>query len=152
MLQIMVMTKEMKMLCPTVTYPAEGVIATKPTTHPTAAPMAEGLRPRRQSKKIQVIMAVAEAVLVLRNALIACPSACSEEPALKPNQPSHNMAAPKRTNGMLAGSLLRVSAFLRPRKMAPASAATPLEACTTIPPAKSITPHFINKPSGCQVM
>lgn len=127
-------------------------MATRPTTQPTAAPMADGLRPRKQSKNIQLIIAVADAVLVLRNALTAIPSAWSELPALNPNQPSHSMAAPSSTNGMLAGSLLRVDGLRRPRNMAPARAATPDDACTTIPPAKSTTPHFRNNPSGCYVM
>ena len=72
-------------------------MATSPTTAPTAAPMAEALRPRRQSKKSQVSIAVAQAVLVLRKALTAISSARSDEPALKPNQPSQSMAAPRMT-------------------------------------------------------
>ena len=103
-----VITNAIKILCPTVTYPADGVMATKPTTQPTAAPIADGLRPRRQSKNIHVIMAVAEAVFVFKKAFTACPSAWSEEPALKPNHPNHNSAAPRSTNGILAGSLFSV--------------------------------------------
>ena len=110
------------------TYPAEGVMATRPTTAPTAAPIADGLRPRRQSKKSQVIMAVAEAVLVFRKALTATPSAAREEPALKPNQPNQSMAAPKITKGIFAGTW-GVAAFLRcPKNKAPVKAATPEEA------------------------
>ena len=71
MLQIMAMTNEMKMVCPTLTYPADGVHATSPTTQPTAAPIADGLRQRRQSKNIHVIMAVAEAVVVFKKAFTA---------------------------------------------------------------------------------
>ena len=41
--------------------------------------------------------------MVFKNAFTACPSAWSDEPALNPNQPSHNKAAPSNTNGMLAG-------------------------------------------------
>jgi len=41
--------------------------------------------------------------------------------------------------------------FLRPKTMAPASAANPADMCTTVPPAKSSTPICRRKPSGCQV-
>ena len=122
------------------TYPAEGVMATRPTTAPIAAPIADGLRPRRQSKNIHTSMAVAEAVFVFRKALIATPSAANEEPALNPNQPSQSMDAPNITYGIFAG--VCVCSLLLPRKMAPAKAATPEEACTTIPPAKSINSHL----------
>ena len=124
-------------------------MATRPTTAPIAAPIADGLRPRRQSKNIHTSMAVAEAVFVFRKALIATPSAANEEPALNPNQPSQSMDAPNITYGIFAG--VCVCSLLLPRKMAPAKAATPEEACTTIPPAKSITPIWRRNPSGCQV-
>ena len=149
MLQMSVVTNEMNMLCPTVTQPALGVIATSPTTAPMAAPIADGRRPSTQSRNTHVAMAVAAAVLVLRNAEIATPSAASDDPPLKPNQPSHNNAAPSSTNGIFAAlpsSLLRF-----PRKMAPARAATPDAACTTIPPAKSCTCICAKIPSGCHV-
>ena len=83
---------------------ADGVIATNPTTAPMAAPIADGLRPRRQSNTTQVIMAMADAVLVLRKARTAIESAANEEPALNPNQPNQSMAAPNKTKGTLAGS------------------------------------------------
>ena len=79
------------------TQPAEGVMATNPTTPPMAAPIADGFLPLIQSKKIHVIIAVAAAVLVFKNALTAMPSACKLEPALNPNQPNHNKAAPNIT-------------------------------------------------------
>lgn len=121
-----------------VTTSAQGVMATSPTTAPTAAPMPDGLRPRRQSKNIQHIMAVAPEVLVLRKALTAMPSAANPEPPLNPNHPSQRSAAPRMTKGMLAGRCCSVFALARrPRKRAPARAATPDDACTTMPPAKS---------------
>ena len=43
MLQHIVITKAMNTLCPTVTHPAHGVMATNPTTAPMAAPIADGL-------------------------------------------------------------------------------------------------------------
>ena len=42
-----------------------------------------------------IYIAVAEAVFVLRKAFIAIPSACKEEPPLKPNHPSQSIAAPR---------------------------------------------------------
>ena len=95
-------------------------------------------------------IAVADAVFVLRNAFTAWPSAWSDEPALKPNHPTQSIAAPNNTKGMFAGSLFSV--LRRPKKMAPAKAAMPEEACTTMPPAKSTTPQRMNSPSGCHVM
>ena len=123
-------------------------MATNPTTAPIAAPMAEGLRPNKQSKNTHVIIAVAEAVLVFKKAFTAIELAANEDPALNPNQPSQSMAAPNRTNGTFAGF---PDALRRPRNMAPAKAATPEEACTTIPPAKSNTPICRRNPSGCHV-
>ena len=90
------------MLSPTLTHPAQGVMATSPTTAATAAPCAEGRRPSTQSKNIHATMAVAAAVLVLRNAAMAIPSAASELPPLNPNHPNHSNAAPRSTNGILA--------------------------------------------------
>ena len=152
MLQHTVMKIEMKMLSPTVTHPAQGVMATSPTTAPIAAPMAEGLRPRRVSRVIHVTMAVAAAVLVLRNAEMAMPSAARELPPLNPNHPSHRSAAPRSTKGTLAGlDDSPAAVWRRPRNIAPARAATPEAACTTMPPAKSCTWSIPNSPSGCHV-
>src|SRR6187402_896996 len=62
----------MKRLAPTETKPAAGVMATRPTTAPIQAPIAEGLRPRTISKKIQDKAPAAEAVLVVASARAAC--------------------------------------------------------------------------------
>jgi len=61
----------MNMLSPTLTYPAAGVMATRPTTAPTHAPSADGFAPRMLSKKIQASAAAADAVLVVANAMAA---------------------------------------------------------------------------------
>ena len=53
------------------TQPADGVIATNPTTPPTDAPIAEGFLPRIPSKNNHVSIAVAAAVFVFKNALTA---------------------------------------------------------------------------------
>src|SRR5262249_53424758 len=89
-----------------VTYPAAGVIATNPTTAPMHAPSADGFVPFIQSKKIQPNIAAADAVFVVAKASAAVPEAPIAEPALNPNQPNHNIAVPRMTNGTLAGSWL----------------------------------------------
>lgn len=73
--EIMVVIMAITMLSLTDTHPADGVMATRPSTPPTAAPIADGLRPVRQSIKIHIIIAVAAAVLVFKKALTAIPSA-----------------------------------------------------------------------------
>src|SRR6516162_5115701 len=135
------------------TYPAAGVIATSPTTAPMQAPSADGLFPFSQSKNIQASMADAEAVFVVANASAAAGEAARAEPALKPNQPNQSIPVPRSTNGTLAGENASLDRWLcrRPSIKAPASAAQPADMCTTVPPAKSSTPHFRRKPSGCQV-
>ena len=60
------------------------------------------------------------------------------------------MAAPSSTNGTLAGFDSADDVRL-PRNSAPAKAATPDAACTTMPPAKSCTCIMANSPLGCQV-
>ncbi len=141
------------MLSRIVTYPAAGVIATRPTTAPMQAPRADGLRPRIQSKNIQPSIAAAEAVFVVANAIAAVPLAATADPALKPNQPNQSIPVPRITKGTFAGEVVSLATwiFRRPRINAPASAAQPADMCTTVPPAKSSTPHFRRKPSGCQV-
>src|SRR5437763_16536130 len=67
----------MKSDWPTVTKPAAGVTATRPTTAPTQAPSALGLRPRTPSKKTHASIAAALAALVVRNARHAGPLAAS---------------------------------------------------------------------------
>src|SRR5205807_8888933 len=106
-----------------------GVIATRPTTAPTHAPSADGLWPRIPSKKIHASAAAADAVLVVANAIAACPDADSAEPALKPNQPNHSIPVPSITKGMFAGVCASPAAwvFRRPSVIAPASAANPAD-------------------------
>ena len=90
------------------------------------------------------------AVLVFKNAFTATPFTASDEPELKPNQPIQSKAIPSSTKGIFTG--IFAECFLLPRKIAPARAATPEDVCTTRPPAKSVTPHDLNKPSGCHTM
>src|SRR5688572_459832 len=69
------------MLAGTETKPAAGVIATRPTTAPMQAPIADGLRPRLDSNAIHAIIAAADAVFVVANASTAVPLAASADPA-----------------------------------------------------------------------
>ena len=89
-------------------------------------------------------------MFVLANAITASGFAPRADPALKPNQPNQSSPVPKITYGTLAG--LSATSFLLPKNIAPARAAKPADICTTVPPAKSKIPQFLNRPSGCQVM
>lgn len=79
------------------TKPQPGVIATSPTTAPIQAPNAETLLPLIRSKKIQVIMAEADAIVVVPKAIAADAFALSADPALNPNHPNQSIPVPKRT-------------------------------------------------------
>ena len=85
------------------TYPAAGVIATNPTTAPTAIPVADGFPLIAQSASIQLTAAAAAAKFVVTSAETAKSFAATALPALKPNHPNHSKAAPNSTYGMLVG-------------------------------------------------
>ena len=76
------------------TKPQAGVIATKPDTAPDAAPNIEALPFIKASPAIQAKVAAAVATKVLMNAKAVRPLASRFDPALKPNQPNHNIEAP----------------------------------------------------------
>ena len=81
-------------------------------------------------------------------AMPAAPSAASALPALKPNQPTHSMQAPVTVMVMLCGGIaVSGKPRRRPSTSAQTSAAMPAFRCTTVPPAKSITPIFCSQPS-----
>src|SRR5215471_19419140 len=88
-----------------VTKPDAGVIATSPATAPEAAPNMVGFPVRIHSAIIQPSAANDAAVWVAMNALDARPFAPRADPALKPNQPTHNIAAPITANGRLCGAI-----------------------------------------------
>src|SRR5579859_2142390 len=77
------------------TYPAAGVIPTRPTTAPVAAPTAVILPVRIRSSAAHVTRAAAAAAFVFTKARVAMPFAASAEPALKPNQPNQRIPAPR---------------------------------------------------------
>src|SRR4030043_1630712 len=123
------------------TKPAAGVIATRPTTAPVAAPSTDGLR-LIQPRIIQVKAAEAAAVLVATKALEANPPAGRALPALKPNHPTQSRAAPSTTIGMLLGSMgtRSLNPLRGPSTRTSASAEIPALTWTTVPPAKSSAP------------
>src|SRR5256885_12387888 len=106
----------------TSTKPEAGVIATRPATAPAAMPSTLG-RPRWIHETVsQVSPAIAAAVFVTTNALVARPPAVSALPALKPNQPNQRSAAPRIVMVASCGSL----AFRgRPVWVGPARGGTP---------------------------
>ena len=65
-------------------------------TTPEAMPSALGLPWVTHSANIQPSAAAAVAIWVTSIAMPAVPLAAAAEPALKPNQPTHSMAAPTR--------------------------------------------------------
>src|SRR5262245_46089293 len=88
-----------------VTKPDAGVMATRPATAPDAAPSIVGLPVLIHSAIIQPSAASDAAVCVAMKALDASPFAPNADPALKPNQPTHNIAAPITANGRLCGAI-----------------------------------------------
>src|SRR5678816_613118 len=88
-----------------VTKPEAGVMATRPATAPDAAPSIVGLPVLIHSAIIQPSAAIDAAVCVAMKALDARPFAPRADPALNPNQPTHNIAAPITANGRLCGAM-----------------------------------------------
>src|SRR5665647_1037498 len=88
-----------------VTYPAAGVIATRPTTPPLTNPSELGLPPCTQLTSIHASAPAAAAVFVVTNALAASPFAANALPELNPNQPNQRSAAPSIDQGIFAGSI-----------------------------------------------
>src|SRR6266498_3256271 len=129
------------------TKPDAGVIATRPATAPLAAPKTVGFPRYSHSTTIQERAAVAVAVLVTTNALVARAPAATALPALNPNHPNQSIEAPKTVIGRLCGAMCSLPyPLLFPMTNAQASADTPELMCTTVPPAKSSAPRFLNHP------
>src|SRR2546428_83697 len=118
------------------TKPDAGVMATRPATAPVQMPTTVGLPRIAHSTTIQGNAAVAVANWVTAIAMPACTPALTAEPALKPNQPTHNSEAPMKVSTMLWGG---PESLRLPRQMQAIRPATPELMCTTVPPAKSRT-------------
>src|SRR5215470_14940921 len=133
------------------TKPEAGVMATSPATAPEHIPTTVGLPFSAHSTSIQVKAATAVAICVTSMAMPACIPALTAEPALKPNQPTHNSEAPMKVSTMLCAG--PVSARL-PSTRQHIRPAVPELTCTTVPPAKSSTftklcaLDQLNMPSG----
>src|SRR5919202_4631057 len=120
------------------TYPDAGVIATKLATAPDAAPIVEGRPVWAHETSAHVTAAIAVAVWVATNALVAFDRAAPAEPALKPNQPTHSKAAPRTMSDMLCGSIgIFPYPSLRPNIRAMTRPDQPDVIWITVPPAKS---------------
>ena len=87
------------------TKPDAGVMATSPATAPDAMPRTLGLPLKIHSANIQPNAAAAVAICVAIMAMPARPSAATAEPALKPNQPTHNNEAPISVSTRLCGGM-----------------------------------------------
>lgn len=77
------------------------MIATRPTTRPVEAPTSVVFLLIRVSISIHERSAEAAEIPDVIKAWAARPSALSELPALKPNQPNQRSDAPSTTNGIL---------------------------------------------------
>src|SRR4051794_32749412 len=116
---------------------------------PEAMPSTETLPRAAHSMAIHVSAAVAAAQCVFANASPARPLAENAEPALNPNQPTHNRAAPVIVSARLCGKIGSVPYPLRsPSMITHARPVTPALMWTTVPPAKSNIPSEASQPSG----
>src|SRR6266568_6095125 len=88
-----------------VTKPQAGVITTSPATAPEQKPRTLGLPRVMYSAIAQTNEATAVAIVVVRNAFAATPSAATAEPALKPYQPTQSMPVPTMQRTMLCGGI-----------------------------------------------
>ena len=130
------------------TEPAAGVIVASPATAPVAKPTAVDLPTLIRSISSHTNAATDAAICVLMIAAAAPSSlAVSAEPPLKPNQPTHNRPAPTTVSDGLCGSINVLGKPMRlPSISATTNADTPAVVCTTMPPAKSITPWSARNP------
>ena len=111
-----------------------------PATIPVAIPTTVGLPCLIHSINIQVKAPTDALICVTSIAMPALLSAATALPALNPNHPTHNIAAPITTMVRLCGGIgVCGKPFLEPSVKAQINAATPQVTCTTKPPAKSIT-------------
>src|SRR5580698_4876332 len=113
------------------TKPDAGVIATSPATAPEIPPSTEGLPLRTHSAALQPIAAAAAPKCVATNAEVASVPAASADPALNPNQPTHNRHAPIKLSTTECGGIAVFGYPIRlPRYSAVISAETPDVICT----------------------
>src|SRR5579863_1287115 len=126
------------------TYPAAGVIVTNPATAPVSNPKNFGFFSLNHATSIHVTAANEGATSVFKNAVAVTESTRISLPALNPYHPNHSRPVPSATRGILCGPRSRTLRF--PTYSTDASAAIPAMLWTTIPPAKSFTPHCCSTP------
>src|SRR5271168_3496662 len=103
--QIAPATKPMTSAPPGSTKPEAGVIATRPATAPDEMPKTEGLPLKTHSTNIHPNAAAAVAIWVTAMAMPALTPEVTAEPALNPNQPTHNSDAPITVRTRLCGGI-----------------------------------------------
>src|SRR5437763_3568409 len=109
-----------------------------PPTAPEQAPSRLGLPRAIHSMTAHATAPAAAEKCVAAKALEARPSDLSALPALKPNQPTHNRAAPIIVYVRLCGGIGSLpKPNRRPTSNAQTSPVTPDLIWTTVPPAKS---------------
>src|SRR6478609_8406461 len=96
------------------TKPQAGVMTTRPATAPEQNPSTLGLPRVIHSATAQTNEATAVAIVVVRNAFAATPSAATAEPALKPYQPTHSIPVPTMQSTMLCGGM---GSFPKPTRL-----------------------------------
>ena len=85
--------------------------------------------------------------MVATKATVAKEPTLKALPALKPNQPNHNIPIPNRTKGTLWGAWgTTIKLFREPIIQTITTADTPELIWTTVPPAKSKEPMACNQP------
>ena len=119
----------------------------RPATMPVTTPRIDGFPYFIHSMTIHASAPAEAPMCVVSMAMPAEPFAASALPALKPNQPTHSIPAPATVSGRLCGAMaVSGNPRRRPSTSAHTSAATPALMCTTMPPAKSMTPSFASQP------
>src|SRR6185437_13843771 len=129
------------------TLPAAGVMVASPAMVPVTAPTRLGLPNEIHSIAIQTNVAVAAERWVVSIAMPASAFDVSALPALNPNQPTHRSEAPTITIQGACGGRMDFGKSVRGLSIqATTKAETPAVTCTTMPPAKSITPRLASQP------
>src|ERR1700722_6403410 len=129
------------------TLPAAGVMVASPAMVPVTAPTRLGLPNDIHSITIHTKVAVAAERCVVSIAMPASALEASALPALKPNQPTQSSGAPTITIQGACGGRTDFGKSTRGLSIqATTRAETPAVTCTTMPPAKSITPRLASQP------
>src|SRR6185437_3445591 len=124
------------------TYPADGVIATRPIIAEPHTPEIVFACPVIKSQNIQAIIEAEVANNVVAIAIIVMLDTLKAEPALKPNQPNQSIPKPSTVYGKLCLLFCIKGAVRGFSTIANAKPENPALTCTTTPPAKSKAPNL----------